>query len=57
MEDIKEAYFRVPPVSRYYMSFVFLLSFLTTYKILNYGYLFLDFELVFYKLQVNKFMI
>lgn len=50
MEDIKEAYFRVPPISRYYMTLVFLLSFLTTYKLLSPYTLILDLEKVFYSL-------
>jgi hypothetical protein len=52
MNDIKEAYMSVPPISRYYMTIVFTLSFCITYKIINPYYLYLDFELVFYKVQV-----
>ncbi len=52
MEDIKEAYFKVPPVSRYFMTLVFILSFATTYKILSPYTLILDLELTFFSLQV-----
>lgn len=53
MEDIKEAYFKVPPVSRYYMSLVFVLSFATTYKLLSPYALILDLEKTFFSLQVR----
>ena len=52
MNDIKEAYFSVPPISRYYMTAVFVLSFSMTYKILSPYSLILDFEAVFYRFQV-----
>lgn len=47
MEDIKEMYMRVPPVSRYFITLVFALSFATTYKILSPYSIILDFEKVF----------
>lgn len=53
MEDIKEMYMRVPPVSRYFITLVFALSFAITYKILNPYYLYLDFDKVFYSFQVS----
>ena len=53
MEEIKEAIMRIPPVSRYYIGTVFLLSFAMTYSIISPMYLILDFESVFYKIQVS----
>ena len=47
MEAAKEAYMAIPPVSRYYISLVFLQSFAATYRIINPYYLVLDFEKVF----------
>lgn len=49
MEGLKEIYMKVPPVSRYYITLVFLLSFATTYKILSPYSIILDFEKVGYK--------
>ena len=54
MEGIKEAYFAIPPVSRYYISLVFLQSFAVTYKLINPYYLILDFDKVLGSLQVRK---
>jgi hypothetical protein len=48
MEDIKEAYFRVPPISRYYITLVFVLSFVTTYGMIHPYSLMLDLEKTFY---------
>ena len=47
MEAAKEAYMAIPPVSRYYISLVFLQSFAATYRIINQKYFFLDFDEVF----------
>ena len=52
MEDIKEAIMQVPPVTRYYIGLVFILSMTATYRLLNPMYIILDFEKVFYSLQV-----
>jgi hypothetical protein len=57
MEGIKEAYFNIPPVSRYYISLVFLQSFAVTYKLLNPYYLILDFDKVFGSLQVKELLV
>lgn len=52
MEEIKELVMRVPPVSRYYIGLVFLLSFATTYRILSPYSIILDFDKVFNSFQV-----
>lgn len=52
MEAAKEAYMAIPPVSRYYISLVFLQSFAATYRLINPYYLLLDFEKVFGSFQV-----
>ena len=52
MEEIKEAILRIPPVSRYYIGLVFLISFSVTYKLISPFNLILDFDAVIYKLQV-----
>jgi hypothetical protein len=52
MNDIKEAYFSVPPISRYYITAVFMLSFSMTYSNLSPYSLLLNFEKVFYQFQV-----
>ena len=43
----------IPPVSRYYIGLVFLLSFATTYQMLSPYSLILDFDKVFYSGQVS----
>lgn len=53
MEDIKEMIMKIPPVSRYYIGLVFLLSFATTYRLLSPYSLVLDLEKVFYSFQVS----
>ena len=52
MDAAKEAYMAIPPVSRYYISLVFLQSFAATYRIINPYYLILDFDKVFGSFQV-----
>jgi hypothetical protein len=47
MDQIKEAYMAIPPISRYYITLVFLESFATTYKIVNPYLLLLDFDKIF----------
>ena len=54
MEDIKEAYFKVPPISRYYITLVFILSFATTYSLISPYSLMLDLEKTFFNLHVSK---
>ena len=47
MDQIKEAYFAIPPISRYYITLVFLESFAATYRIISpYNFL-LDFDKIF----------
>jgi ABC-type dipeptide/oligopeptide/nickel transport system permease component len=53
LEEIKEAIMKIPPVSRYYIGLVFILSFVTTYRIVSPYSLLLDFDKVFYSLQVS----
>ena len=57
MSEIKEFYYSIPPFSRYYLSAIFALSFMLTYmksqRLISFiSYLFLDFQLVFKKLQI-----
>ncbi len=52
MDAAKEAYMAIPPISRYYISLVFLQSFAATYRIINPYYLILDFDKVFGSFQV-----
>ena len=57
MSEIKEFYYSIPPFSRYYLSAIFALSFMLTYmkspRLINFiSYLFLDYNLVFKKLQI-----
>ena len=53
MDDIKEMIMKIPPVSRYYIGLVFLLSFATTYRILSPYSLVLELEKTFYSFQVR----
>jgi hypothetical protein len=55
--DIMDAIKKIPPISRYYMGAVFLTSFCLTYKILSPYALLLDFELLFKRLHVIKYII
>lgn len=54
MDDIKEMIMRIPPVSRYYIGLVFMLSFATTYRILSPYSLVLDLEKTFYSFHVRS---
>lgn len=56
MSDIKAMFNSIPPFTRYYMSTVFIISFGMTYGLINPYYLLLDFESVFKKLQVWRFL-
>ena len=47
MDQLKEAYMSIPPISRYYITLVFLESFVSTYKIISPYNLILDFDKVF----------
>lgn len=55
MEDIKEYYMQIPPVTRYYLTLVFILTFCMTYKILSPYSLILDFEAAIFSLHVINF--
>ena len=57
MEAIKELYFNIPPVSRYFITLVFLESFVTTYRILSPYSLILDFDKVFGSFQVRYYLL
>ena len=51
--DLKTLYFNVPPVTRYYLTGVFAMAFILTYIKTPYiFYLFLDYDLVFKKIQI-----
>jgi hypothetical protein len=56
MQEIKEAISRIPPISRYYIGMVFFLAFTTTYRIISPYSIILDFEKVFYSLQVRIYI-
>ena len=52
MSEIKDFYYSIPPFSRYYLTTIFALSFMTTYMKLGFiFYLILDYDLVFKKFQ------
>jgi len=52
MSEIKDFYYSIPPFSRYYLTTIFVLSFMTTYMKLGFiFYLILDYDLVFKKFQ------
>lgn len=46
--DIVDAIKRIPPITRYYIAGIFLISFCVTYRILSPYYLLMDFEKFFY---------
>jgi len=51
MSEIKEFYMSIPPFTRYFMTGVFVMSFMMTYKMLNPYSVLLDFPSVFKKLH------
>mmetsp|Transcript_42901 Transcript_42901/g.41247 ORF Transcript_42901/g.41247 Transcript_42901/m.41247 type:complete len:89 (+) Transcript_42901:16-282(+) len=56
MEQFKEVYMQVPPVTRYYMTITFVFSFAMTYRLLSPYLLLLDFELVFYNFHIWRLL-
>ena len=52
MSEIMEFYKSIPPFTRYFMTGVFALSFMITYKMVSPYSILLDFSLVFKKLQL-----
>ena len=45
---------KIPTFTRYYMGAAFFIAFVSTYRIINPYYLLLDFEKVFYSIQVSS---
>jgi hypothetical protein len=53
MSDIMDMINKIPTFTRFYMGSAFFMAFVVTYRIINIYYLLLDFEKVFWSLQVS----
>ena len=60
MDDFKTFYFKIPPLTRYYLTIVFIVAIITTYfKNLHYilYYILLDYDLILKSFQMTKYSV